>query len=63
MVIRPAGRFLLANNESLRIVGLTVDQLDGRSALESVWGAIHPDGTPWPGDVSSSEPRGPPNDL
>src|SRR5262245_28148828 len=39
------------NAAAERILGLSSDQLTGRSSLDPRWRAIHEDGTPWPGET------------
>jgi diguanylate cyclase (GGDEF)-like protein/PAS domain S-box-containing protein len=46
-----SGEILTANNAAGFILGLSVDQLMGRSSIDSRWQAIHEDGTTWPGDT------------
>jgi PAS domain S-box-containing protein len=45
-----SGVILEANPASERILGLTRDQIAGRSSLDPRWHAIREDGTPFPGD-------------
>ncbi|MFN8362070.1 MAG: PAS domain S-box protein [Candidatus Kapaibacterium sp.] len=40
-----------ANDSAQRILGLTLDQLQGRSSLDPRWRAIHEDGSDYPGDT------------
>jgi len=40
-----------ANTAAERILGLTLDQLTGRSSLDPRWSSIHEDGSPFPGDT------------
>lgn len=44
------GGVLSANPAAERILGLTLDQLTGRTSVDPRWQAIHEDGTPFPGD-------------
>lgn len=44
------GTVLSANPAAERILGLTLDQLTGRTSVDSRWQTIHEDGTPFPGD-------------
>jgi diguanylate cyclase (GGDEF)-like protein/PAS domain S-box-containing protein len=46
-----SGEIMTANNAAGSILGLTVDQLTGRSSSNPGWQAIHEDGTPWLGDT------------
>lgn len=44
------GEILAANPAAERILGLTLDQLQGRRSVDPRWQAIHPDGRPFPGE-------------
>jgi PAS domain S-box-containing protein len=44
-----AGRVVFANAAAQQILDRTVDELLGATSTDPQWGAIHPDGTPWPG--------------
>ena len=44
-------QILAFNASALKILGLTEDQLLGRTSLDHRWRAIHEDGTPFPGDT------------
>ncbi|MCX6460673.1 MAG: diguanylate cyclase [Actinobacteria bacterium] len=44
------GRIFLSNSAAEEILGLTADQIAGRSSTDSRWRAIHEDGSPFPGD-------------
>jgi PAS domain S-box-containing protein len=46
----PDGRILVNNPAAERILGLSGDQLRGRTSLDPKWRAIHPDGSPFPGE-------------
>ena len=48
-VLDPSGTILYANEAAERILGLTFDQLSGRTALDPRWGALREDGSPSPG--------------
>ncbi len=51
MVIQDAqGQILQYNPAALKILGLSADQLLGRSSLDPSWQAIKTDGSPFPGD-------------
>ena len=39
-----------ANEAATRILGLSVDQMSGRTSLDPRWRAIHDDGSPFPGE-------------
>ncbi len=47
---RADGTIVTANASAERILGLTLDQMKGRTSMDPRWGAIRPDGTPFPGD-------------
>jgi diguanylate cyclase len=42
------GRIIEWNPAAERLLGLSADELSGRSSTDSQWTAIHADGTPWP---------------
>ncbi|WP_158219591.1 PAS domain S-box protein [Ideonella sp. A 288] len=44
------GRILSANPAAQRILGLTLDQMQGRRSIDPQWHAIREDGTPFPGE-------------
>lgn len=44
------GEFLEWNRAAESILGLSVDQMSGRSPMDPGWGAIRDNGLPWPGD-------------
>ncbi len=44
------GAIELANASAERLLGLSTDQLAGRTSLDSRWQSIREDGTPYPGD-------------
>lgn len=44
------GAILACNAAAERILGLTVDQMVGRSSIDPRWRAIHEDGSPFPGE-------------
>ncbi|MHB8071119.1 MAG: response regulator [Candidatus Cryosericum sp.] len=46
----PDGAIKSANPAALRILGLTQDQIQGRTSLDPRWKAIHEDGSPFPGE-------------
>ena len=45
------GHILSCNTSACRILGLTEDQVVGRTSLDSRWHAIHEDGSPFPGET------------
>jgi diguanylate cyclase (GGDEF)-like protein/PAS domain S-box-containing protein len=46
----PTGAITSANPAALRILGLTLDQLQGRTSMDPHWRAVREDGSPFPGD-------------
>ena len=46
----PEGRITAANPAAQRILGLSLDQLQGRTSMDPRWHAIHEDGSDFPGD-------------
>lgn len=44
------GRVISANPSAERILGLSLDQITGRTAMDSRWECIHEDGTPFLGE-------------
>jgi PAS domain S-box-containing protein len=52
IVIQDARGAIVACNQSAQtILGLTEDQVFGRTSIDSQWEAIHEDGSPFPGDT------------
>ena len=47
----PDGRVRSFNPAAARILGLTVDQLAGRTSMDQAWEARHEDGRPFPGEM------------
>ncbi|HSD89094.1 MAG TPA: ATP-binding protein [Kofleriaceae bacterium] len=45
------GAIITCNVAAEEILGLTEDQMSGRSSLDSRWRSIHEDGSPFPGDT------------
>ncbi len=45
------GRVVSANSAAEKILGLSLDQMMGRTSMDPRWGCIHEDGTPFPGDT------------
>ena len=45
-----SGAIIEANSQALQMLGLNMDQLQGRTSLDSRWRAIKEDGSPFPGD-------------
>lgn len=50
----PEGRIILANPAASRILGLTMDELLGRTSRDPRWRAVREDGTEFPGDAHPS---------
>ncbi|NQU37847.1 MAG: PAS domain-containing sensor histidine kinase [Actinobacteria bacterium] len=46
-----AGVIIEVNAAAERILGLTADQMTGRTSIDPNWRAVHPDGSDWPGDT------------
>lgn len=46
-----ASEIILSNPMALELLGLTEDQLLGRSSFDPDWNVIHEDGSPFPGDT------------
>ena len=45
------GAIIAANPAAGRLLGLTLDQMQGRTSMDPRWRAIHEDGTPFPGET------------
>ncbi|MEA5605990.1 diguanylate cyclase domain-containing protein [Nostoc sp. UHCC 0252] len=45
------GQITACNDSAERILGLTADQMMGRTSIDPRWQAIHEDGTPFPGET------------
>jgi PAS domain S-box-containing protein len=48
VLIDAAGRMRTCNASAERILGLSADQIMGRTSLDPRWAALHEDGTPFP---------------
>ena len=46
-----SGSILGCNTSAERILGLTADQMTGRTSMDPRWAAIHEDGSPFPGEA------------
>jgi diguanylate cyclase (GGDEF)-like protein/PAS domain S-box-containing protein len=44
------GKIVAFNASACRILGLSAEQLTGRTSLDPSWAAVHADGTPFPGE-------------
>lgn len=51
LVQGPDSEILFSNNAALRMLGLSRDELHGKSSLHPNWNVIHEDGTPFPGEL------------
>ena len=52
VILQDTSSSILAANEAAeRLLGLTVDQMMGRTSLDPRWRAIHEDGSPFPGET------------
>jgi PAS domain S-box-containing protein len=51
VVQRADGAILSCNEAAERILGLTVDQMMGRTSVDPQWRSIHEDGSPFPGET------------
>jgi diguanylate cyclase (GGDEF)-like protein/PAS domain S-box-containing protein len=52
VVVQVADSTIVASNAAApRILGLTMDQMLGRTSLDPTWRVVHRDGTPFPGDT------------
>ncbi|MDP2303170.1 MAG: PAS domain S-box protein [Ignavibacteria bacterium] len=45
------GKILFANSAAERILGLSIDQLQGKKSIDPRWKAIHEDGSDFPGET------------
>jgi PAS domain S-box-containing protein len=45
----PTAEIILSNSKALELLGLTEDQLLGKSSFDPDWNVVHADGTPFPG--------------
>jgi PAS domain S-box-containing protein len=48
------GKIISANPAAERVLGLTLDQLQGRTSIDPRWKSIHEDGSDFPGDTHPS---------
>lgn len=47
----PDGSIMFANQAALDILGLTEDQIMGKTSIDEDWYAVHEDGSPFPGET------------
>jgi PAS domain S-box-containing protein len=50
----PDGCIVAANPAALKILGLTLEQIQGRTSMDPRWQAVHEDGSDFPGDTHPS---------
>ncbi len=48
------GEIIDVNNAALNILGLTLDQIQGKTSLDPSWKCIHEDGSDYPGETHPS---------
>lgn len=46
-----SGTILACNSSAERILGLSADQMRGRTSMDPRWRSVHEDGSPFPGDT------------
>ncbi len=46
-----SGKIISANSAAERILGLTLDQMQGRTSIDPRWKAVHEDGSDFPGET------------
>jgi PAS domain S-box-containing protein len=51
LLLDAIGRIQWCNERAEQILGLTADQMAGRTSLDQRWAAVHLDGTPFPGET------------
>ena len=51
LVQGPSSEILVSNNRALELLGLTEDQLLGKTSFDADWNVIHEDGSPYPGST------------
>lgn len=51
LVQGPNAEVLLSNAKALELLGLSEDQLHGKTSFDPDWNVIHEDGSPFPGDT------------
>lgn len=54
LVMNTKGEFIYTNPSFSSVLGLTIDQIEGRTPLDPAWRVIHEDGSPYPGDTHPS---------
>lgn len=51
LIQSPTSEILMSNQLALDLLGLTLDQLLGKTSFDPSWDVIHEDGSPFPGDT------------
>jgi PAS domain S-box-containing protein len=54
LVMNPKGEFIYTNPSFSTVLGLTIDQIEGKTPMDPSWRVIHEDGSPYPGDTHPS---------
>ncbi|QEQ96844.1 EAL and GGDEF domain-containing protein [Neptunomonas concharum] len=54
LVLDKEGQFLYSNPSFSKVVGLSVEQVEGKTPLDPHWRVIHADGSPYPGSEHPS---------
>jgi PAS domain S-box-containing protein len=54
LVMNTNGEFIYTNPSFCSVLGLSIDQIEGRTPLDPTWRVIHEDGSPYPGDTHPS---------
>lgn len=54
LVMNPQGEFIYTNPSFSTVLGLTVDQIEGKTPMDPSWRVVHEDGSPYPGDTHPS---------
>lgn len=54
VLLSPTGEIVDWNAAAITTLGLSADELSGRTPMDPRWEAIHTDGTPWPGETHPS---------
>ena len=54
-IVDANGRIVQWNPAAEQVLGLTADQISGRTSMDPAWAAVHADGTPWPGETHPTE--------
>lgn len=49
------GEILACNPSAERITGVSADQMRGLTNMDPRWHAVHPDGSPWPGETHPTQ--------